>query len=89
MKPLKQSNQGFFGRGGLLPRLLLLTGLKEGWLFLTNSYGLLFHPRRSLEKITADRSQLTIFASLPMVALVFLALFAVVVYLIVIKFVPR
>jgi len=68
---------------------LLLTGLKESWLFLANTYGLFFHPRRSLKKITTDRSQLTIFASLPVVALVFLALFAVVIYLIVIKFVPR
>jgi len=68
---------------------LLLTGLKEGWLFLTNTYGLFFHPRRSLKKIVNDRSQLTIFASLPVVGLVTLALFLVVIYLVVIKFGPR
>ena len=88
MKRLKLSNQGFFGRGGLLPRLLLLTSLKEGWLFLANAYGLFFHPRRSLKKITDDRSQLTIFVSVPVVGLSLLALLLVIIYLAMVKFSP-
>jgi len=47
-----------------LPRLFLLTVLKEGYLLLANSYGFLVHPYLTLKKISRDRSQIAIFGSL-------------------------
>jgi len=39
----------------------LLTLIKESYLFLTNSYGFLVHPYRTIKKVNQDRSQKLIF----------------------------
>jgi hypothetical protein len=64
MRQSKQSNRGLVAPEKLLPKLLLLTVLKEGYLLLANSYGFLVHPYLTLKKISRDRSQAAIFGSL-------------------------
>jgi hypothetical protein len=76
-------SQDFFGQEKLLPRLFLLTLLKEGYLLLANSYGFLFHPYLTLKKISRDRSQMAIFASLWMggwLGILILGIFAILIY---------
>ena len=63
MKTQKQSNQGSGGLVKLLPRFFLLTIIREGYLFIANLYGLVFHPSRTFAKIVSDRSQLGIFTT--------------------------
>ena len=64
MKRFRRLSQDFFGQEKLLPKLFILTLLKEGYLLLANSYGFLIHPYLTLKKISRDQSQMAIFVSL-------------------------
>jgi len=64
MKRFRRLSQDFFGQEKLLPKLFILTLLKEGYLLLANSYGFLIHPYLTLKKISRDQSQMAIFTSL-------------------------
>lgn len=64
MKQLKPSSQDLHAPEKLLPKLLLLTIIKESYLLLANFYGFLAHPYLTLKKISRDRSQMAIFGSL-------------------------
>ena len=67
MRVQKQLNQDSGEPAKPLRKLLLLTLLKEGYLFLRNYYGLLFHPSRTITKIRQkpDWSQTILIFGLP------------------------
>ena len=67
MKPQKQSNQDSAAPEKHLRRYILLTFLKEGYLFFSNLYGLIVHPGLTVNKLKRqkDYSQEILIFGLP------------------------